>query len=122
MDARFRSWPAVAAGRLAAKDPGQAASLPREDQDPRSARALRRGQLGGAARRLLQRIQVGVIIVVTVRQVLEFPMYPEVLLGAAADMVLERAQVFLRILDRVVAGKILERRQDGMDVCAVVEA
>ena len=37
-------------------------------------------------------------------------------------MVLERVQVFLRILHRVVAGKILEWRQDGMDVCAVVEA
>ena len=86
------------------------ASLAAEDHGARSEIALSRRELGAAARRLLQRIQIGVEVGEVRRQVLELAVNPEVLLGAGPNVILKYRDVAFGVRNRICARKIIECR------------
>jgi len=86
------------------------ASVAAQDCGSRSKVALPCGKLGTAARGLFRGVEVSVVIRIAVRQVFELAVNPEVLLRTGANMILEYRQVTLRICDRIIARKSVERR------------
>ena len=77
------------------------------------------GELGAVAGGLFQCVEIGIIVGIAVRQVLEFSVYPEVLLGALSYVVLEKSDIFFGVRDHVFAGHIFERWIQGVCISTV---
>ena len=98
------------AGPVAAEDTESPAPLADENRRSRPAPEFPLGELGATAGRLLQRVEVGVVVGVAFGQVLELLVDPEVLLGARADVRLESGDVAARVGREIVAREIVECR------------